>query len=272
MEVSVRDKPMQGSSGLVQLAAAAEAQSSVVQQFVSPPLSLESQLADAQQENSSLTTALRDTSHTLAARQREVEQLRTSSQEVRRHEVKYRNVLDQFSALDRALSGLPGQTVLQRFQALEEELCIVKRDHDVAVGKLSTASHKSSELKTALMQQQGLLFEFVMEVRFQSVYMEHILLHRPSSPDVFHIQPNLITLLPVWGLLAFLVCVPRIGLVSSSNLFLETVLGDTPYWQRMLLVGGGPSRPGRRSNRSEGTPSQIGLLAPSVHLSGGGMP
>ncbi|KAJ4496518.1 hypothetical protein C8R41DRAFT_918582 [Lentinula lateritia] len=36
MEVSVRDEPMQGPSGLVQLAAAAEVQSGVVQRFVSP--------------------------------------------------------------------------------------------------------------------------------------------------------------------------------------------------------------------------------------------
>ncbi|KAJ4499401.1 hypothetical protein C8R41DRAFT_915615 [Lentinula lateritia] len=91
MEVSVRDEPMQGPSGLVQLAAAAEVQSSVVQQFVSPsyvaykgywvrPPSfqhathfafvVESQFANSQRENSSLTTALRDTSHALNARQR----------------------------------------------------------------------------------------------------------------------------------------------------------------------------------------------------------
>ncbi|KAJ3849392.1 hypothetical protein EV368DRAFT_85579 [Lentinula lateritia] len=40
---------------------------------------LESQLADSQRENSSLTSALRDTSHALESRQREVEQLRSSS-------------------------------------------------------------------------------------------------------------------------------------------------------------------------------------------------
>ncbi|KAJ3804132.1 hypothetical protein F5876DRAFT_83717 [Lentinula aff. lateritia] len=205
-EVPSRDEPSQGPAGLVQLAAAAEAQSGVVWRLVSPlpatspikgtgsdPLpsnmpptscsslvprtliahpycaenqrllarvrALESQLVDSQPENSSLTTALRDTSHTLDARQREVEQLWSSSHEVLQHEAEYRSVLDQFSALDRALSGLPGQTVVQRFQALEEELCIVKRDRDVALGKLSTASRKSSELKTALMQQQGLVDE-----------------------------------------------------------------------------------------------------------------
>ncbi|GAW09792.1 hypothetical protein LENED_011985 [Lentinula edodes] len=121
--------------------------------------SLESQLADSQRENSSLTTALRDTSHALDARQREVEQLRSSSYEVLQHKVEYHSVLDQFHALDRALLVFPGQTVVQRLQALEEELCIVKRDRDVAVEELSTASRKASELKTVLLQQQGLVDE-----------------------------------------------------------------------------------------------------------------
>ncbi|KAJ3917832.1 hypothetical protein F5877DRAFT_79602 [Lentinula edodes] len=198
MEVSVRDEPMQGPSGLVQLAAAAEVQSGVVQRLVSPspvmspikgtgsdPLpsnmpptlcsllvprtliahpyraenqrllarvqSLESQLADSQWENSSLTTALRDTSHALDAHQREVEQLRSSSYKVLQHKVEYRSVLDQFHALDRALLVFPGQTVVQRLQALEEEL------RDVTVEELSTASCKASELKTAVLQQQGLV-------------------------------------------------------------------------------------------------------------------
>ncbi|GAW10443.1 hypothetical protein LENED_012706 [Lentinula edodes] len=120
---------------------------------------LESQLADSQRENSSLTTALRDTSHALEAHQREVKQLRTSHQEVLQHEVEYRTVLDQFRMLDKSLSGLPGQTVLQHFQALVEELHVAKRDRDVAVRKLSPASHKSSELTTALLQEQGLVDE-----------------------------------------------------------------------------------------------------------------
>ncbi|GAW09888.1 hypothetical protein LENED_012100 [Lentinula edodes] len=114
---------------------------------------------ESQQENSSLTTALRDTSHALEARQWEVEQLRTSRHEVLQHKIEYHTVLDQFRALDKSLLGLPGQTILQRFQALVEELCVAKRDHDAAVRKLSPASHKSSELMTALMQQQGLVDE-----------------------------------------------------------------------------------------------------------------
>ncbi|KAJ3803622.1 hypothetical protein F5876DRAFT_84878 [Lentinula aff. lateritia] len=128
MEVPGGHPSVQGSSGLVRLAAVAEAQSGLVQQPISrpatrtpikgigpdllssnmppaprPPLVpralatppyraenqrlaarvrlLESQLADSQRENSSLTSALWDTSHALESRQREVEQLRSSSHE-----------------------------------------------------------------------------------------------------------------------------------------------------------------------------------------------
>ncbi|KAJ3911934.1 hypothetical protein F5877DRAFT_72799 [Lentinula edodes] len=68
---------------------------------------LESQLSDSQRENSSLTSALRDTSHALESRQQEVEQLRSSSHEVHEQQVEYRRVLDQFRALDEALPGPP---------------------------------------------------------------------------------------------------------------------------------------------------------------------
>ncbi|KAJ3870932.1 hypothetical protein F5051DRAFT_446900 [Lentinula edodes] len=68
---------------------------------------LESQLSDSQRENSSLTSALRDTSHALESQQREVEQLRSSSREVHEQQVEYRPVLDQFCALDEALPGPP---------------------------------------------------------------------------------------------------------------------------------------------------------------------
>ncbi|GAW09697.1 hypothetical protein LENED_011875 [Lentinula edodes] len=70
-----------------------------------------------------------------------------------------RAVLDQFRALDRSLPGLPSQPILQHFQAMAEELRVAKKDCDAAVGMLSTASRKSSELTTALMQQQGLVDE-----------------------------------------------------------------------------------------------------------------
>ncbi|KAJ3897021.1 hypothetical protein F5879DRAFT_996764, partial [Lentinula edodes] len=66
---------------------------------------LESQLATSQRENSSLTSALRNTSLALESRQQEVEQLRSSGREVVEREMEDRRVLDQFPALDEALSG-----------------------------------------------------------------------------------------------------------------------------------------------------------------------
>ncbi|KAJ3858493.1 hypothetical protein EV359DRAFT_68973 [Lentinula novae-zelandiae] len=83
---------------------------------------LESELAKSQRENSSLMTALCDTSQALEARQWEVEQLRTSSREFVQHQVEYRRIIDQFNTLDRALSGPPGQSLPERFQKVEEEL------------------------------------------------------------------------------------------------------------------------------------------------------
>ncbi|KAJ3803487.1 hypothetical protein F5876DRAFT_85234, partial [Lentinula aff. lateritia] len=77
------------------------------QRLVARVRELESQLADSQRENSSLTSALRDTSHALESRQREVEQLQSTNCEVREQEVEYRGVLDQFRALEQALPGTP---------------------------------------------------------------------------------------------------------------------------------------------------------------------
>ncbi|KAJ3804460.1 hypothetical protein F5876DRAFT_70615 [Lentinula aff. lateritia] len=53
--------------------------------------------------------------------------------------MEYHHVLDQFSALDRALSRSPGQCT--------------------AVGKLSASSHRSPELLSTQLQQQGLMDE-----------------------------------------------------------------------------------------------------------------
>ncbi|KAJ4470539.1 hypothetical protein C8R41DRAFT_924864 [Lentinula lateritia] len=120
---------------------------------------LESQLADSQRENSSLTSALRDTSHALESRQQEVEQLRSSSQEFLQHQEGYRRIVDQFNTLDRALSGPSDQSLLERFQKVEEELRITKKDWDDATGKLSTSSRRISELTTALLYQHGIMDE-----------------------------------------------------------------------------------------------------------------
>ncbi|KAJ3803705.1 hypothetical protein F5876DRAFT_84638 [Lentinula aff. lateritia] len=108
---------------------------------------LESQLADSQRENSSLTSALRDTSHALESQQREVEQLRSSHHEVLEHEREYRRVLDQFVALEEALPGTPGQ--------VQKDLRDAVRERKVAVEKLSSSTRRNSQLTTTLLYQQG---------------------------------------------------------------------------------------------------------------------
>ncbi|KAJ3803830.1 hypothetical protein F5876DRAFT_84334 [Lentinula aff. lateritia] len=108
---------------------------------------LESQLADSQRENSSLTSALRDTSHALESRQREVEQLRSSHHGVLEHETEYRRVLDQFVALEEALPGTPSQ--------VQKDLQDAVRERKVAVEKLSSSTRRNSHLTTTLLYQQG---------------------------------------------------------------------------------------------------------------------
>ncbi|GAW05268.1 hypothetical protein LENED_007112 [Lentinula edodes] len=120
---------------------------------------LESQLADSQWENSSLTSALWDTSHALESRQQEVEQLRSSSHEVLEHETEYRRVLDQFIALDEALPGTPGQSLLEHFQKVQKDLRDATRECKISVEKLSSSTRKNSQLTTTLLYQQGLVDE-----------------------------------------------------------------------------------------------------------------
>ncbi|KAJ3803812.1 hypothetical protein F5876DRAFT_71150, partial [Lentinula aff. lateritia] len=85
--------------------------------------------------------------------------LRSSSREFLQHQAEYRRIIDQFNTLDRALSGPSDQSLLERFQKVEEELRITKKDRDDAVGKLSTSSRRISELTTALLYQHGITDE-----------------------------------------------------------------------------------------------------------------
>ncbi|KAF8830749.1 hypothetical protein HHX47_DHR2000975 [Lentinula edodes] len=138
---------------------------------------LESQLADSQWENSSLTSALRDTSRALESRQQEVEQLQFSHREVLERGMEDRRVLDQFPALDEVLSGAPGQVstsfsprfpplfnpssqgISERFRKVQEDLQNATRERRVAVEKLITSTRKNSQLRTTLLHQQGLVDE-----------------------------------------------------------------------------------------------------------------
>ncbi|KAJ3803889.1 hypothetical protein F5876DRAFT_71080 [Lentinula aff. lateritia] len=219
MEVPPRDLPMQGPSDLARLAAVAEAHSGLVQPAVSsPPVpspikgagqdllssnmpptprptlrlaarvrSLESQLADLQGENSSLTSALRNTSHALESQQREVEQLRSSNREVREHEVEYRRVLEQFSALDEALPGDPGRSLLEHFQKVQEDLLDATRERKIAVEKLSTSTRRNSHLTTSLLYQQGVVDESNALATHQRRLVEELQeeVHRARSRAAF---------------------------------------------------------------------------------------
>ncbi|KAJ3848878.1 hypothetical protein EV368DRAFT_67896 [Lentinula lateritia] len=71
----------------------------------------------------------------------------------------YRRIIDQFNTLDRALSGPSDQSLPERFQKVEEELGLAKKDWDDAAGKLSTSSRRVSELTTALLYQHGITDE-----------------------------------------------------------------------------------------------------------------
>ncbi|KAJ3845683.1 hypothetical protein EV368DRAFT_90280 [Lentinula lateritia] len=115
---------------------------------------LEVQLAESQQENSSLTSTLRDTSHLLEARQHEVEQLWTSQQGL-----EYSRVVDQLQTLERALPGHPEQTLLERLCKIQEELITVREEREEADRRRSASIRCNSELRISLKQQQGLVDE-----------------------------------------------------------------------------------------------------------------
>ncbi|GAW08732.1 hypothetical protein LENED_010813 [Lentinula edodes] len=110
----------------------------------------------------------------LEARQREVEQLRSSSQEFVRNKAEYRRIIDQFLALDRALHGSPDQSLLDRFKMVEEELRIAKKDRDAAAEQLSTSSRKIAELTTTLLYQQGIVDESNALATRQRVRLEEL--------------------------------------------------------------------------------------------------
>ncbi|KAJ3846644.1 hypothetical protein EV368DRAFT_88706 [Lentinula lateritia] len=86
-----------------------------------------------------------------------IARLRSSSREVLEHKVEYRCVLDQFLALDEALLGTPGQSLLEHFRKVQEDLRDATRERKITVKKLSTSTHKNSQLMTTLLHQQSLV-------------------------------------------------------------------------------------------------------------------
>ncbi|KAJ3846940.1 hypothetical protein EV368DRAFT_88319 [Lentinula lateritia] len=83
---------------------------------------VESQLDASHQENSTLTSALRDTSISLEDQQQELEQLRTSACLLAEQEVAYDCLSDQMWSLVHALPGPPEWSLLEKLQELEEDL------------------------------------------------------------------------------------------------------------------------------------------------------
>ncbi|KAJ3846513.1 hypothetical protein EV368DRAFT_88906 [Lentinula lateritia] len=103
---------------------------------------LEAQLAESQWKNSSLTSALRDT-----------------SLEVLQRGLEYSRVLDQFQTLERALPGRAEQTLLERLHEIQEELITAREEREEADRRRSASTRRNSELQTSLEQQQGLVDE-----------------------------------------------------------------------------------------------------------------
>ncbi|KAJ3803800.1 hypothetical protein F5876DRAFT_84401, partial [Lentinula aff. lateritia] len=64
-----------------------------------------------------------------------------------------------FLALDEALPGAPGQSLLERFRKLQKDLRDATRERKAAVEKLSSSTRKNSQLTTTLLYQQGLVDE-----------------------------------------------------------------------------------------------------------------
>ncbi|KAJ3806518.1 hypothetical protein F5876DRAFT_80616 [Lentinula aff. lateritia] len=110
-------------------------------------------------ELSSLTSALQDTLNSLEARQHEVEQLRTSQQEVIWQGLEYSRVLDQFQTLARALPGRPEQTLLETLREIQEKLITAREEREQVNHLRSASTQHNSELQASLEQQQGLVDE-----------------------------------------------------------------------------------------------------------------
>ncbi|KAJ3856895.1 hypothetical protein EV368DRAFT_78190 [Lentinula lateritia] len=144
---------------------------------------LESQLADSQRENSSLTSALRDTSHALESQQREVEQLRSSRHEVLEHETEYCRVLDQFVALEEALPGTPGQSLLERFRKLTTTLLYQQGRVDES-NALATRQHRLVEE----------LQEEVHRARDHAAFVEQMVKEHPDEGYYEVVLPPLLQL------------------------------------------------------------------------------
>ncbi|KAJ3856000.1 hypothetical protein EV368DRAFT_62046 [Lentinula lateritia] len=120
---------------------------------------LESQLASSRQENATLTSALRDTSVSLEARQGELDQLRESISSAAQQQELYDRLLDQVQTLEHALLGPPNESLVDRFRGLEEDLRLARESWAKYLSRFESSNRCNEELETSLVQQQSLVDE-----------------------------------------------------------------------------------------------------------------
>ncbi|KAJ3924594.1 MAG: hypothetical protein NXY57DRAFT_969507 [Lentinula lateritia] len=110
---------------------------------------LESQLASSRQENATLTSALRDTSISLEARQGELDQLRESVSSAAHQQELYDCLLDQVQTLERALPGPPNESLVDRFRGLED-LHLARESRVKYLSHFESSNRRNEELETSL--------------------------------------------------------------------------------------------------------------------------
>ncbi|KAJ3870948.1 hypothetical protein F5051DRAFT_446879, partial [Lentinula edodes] len=110
-------------------------------------------------ENATLTSALRDTSVSLEARQGELDQLRESISSAAQQQELYDRLLDQVETLKRALPGPPNGSLVDRFRALEEDLRLARESRAKYLSHFESSNRRNEELETSLVQQQSLVDE-----------------------------------------------------------------------------------------------------------------
>ncbi|KAJ3924812.1 MAG: hypothetical protein NXY57DRAFT_968975, partial [Lentinula lateritia] len=120
---------------------------------------LELQLASSRQENSTLTSALRDTSTSLEARQGELDQLRASVALSSQRQEEYERLMDQFQALQRLLPGPIDKSLVDRFPDFEELSHVVCKERDKYLSRSASSNHRNEELEKSLIQQQSVVDE-----------------------------------------------------------------------------------------------------------------
>ncbi|KAJ3804354.1 hypothetical protein F5876DRAFT_83325, partial [Lentinula aff. lateritia] len=118
-----------------------------------------SQLASSRQENATLTSALRDTSISLEARQGELDQLRESVSSAAQQQELYDRLLDQVQTLEHALPGPPNESLVDRFRGLEEDLRLAREGRAKYLSRFESSNRRNEELETSLVQQQSLVDE-----------------------------------------------------------------------------------------------------------------